>query len=83
MALIMVSYLPVLLYSCDVILLQEHRFSVSELDKLHFDGFITSAISGFDDSVLLRGWPFGGWPFGGCAILYHQCLVSSIKQVHR
>ncbi len=78
MALIMVSYLPVLLDSCDVILLQEHWFSVSELDELHFDGFITSAISGFDDSVLLRGWPFGG-----CAILYHQCLVSSIKQVHR
>ncbi len=43
---------------------------------MHFDGFITSAISGFDDSVLLRGWPFGG-----CAILYRQSLVSSIKQV--
>ena len=41
-----------------------------------FDGFVTSAISGFDNSVLLRGRPFGG-----CAILYRQNLVSSFKQV--
>ena len=46
------------------------------MEKLKFDGFITSAISGFDDSVLLRGRPFGG-----CAILYRQNLVSSIKQL--
>ena len=65
-----------LLNSFDVIFLQEHWLSVSELDKLNFDGFITSAISGFDDSVLLRGRPFGG-----CAILYRQNLVSSIKQL--
>ena len=70
------SYLPMLLNSFDVIFLQEHWFSVSELGKLNFDGFITSVISGFDDSVLLQGRPFGG-----CAILYCQNLVSSIKQL--
>ncbi len=68
--------MPVLLDSYDVILLQEHWLSVSELGKLCFDGFITSAISGFEDSVLLRGRPYGG-----CAILYRQSLVSSVKQV--
>ena len=70
------SYLPVLLDSFDVILLQEHWLSDSEFDCLCFDGFISSAISGFDNSVLLRGRPFGG-----CAILYRQNLVSSFKQV--
>ena len=70
------SYLPVLIDSFDVILLQEHWLSDSELDRLCFDGFVTSAISGFDNSVLLHGRPFGG-----CAILYRQNLVSSFKQV--
>ena len=70
------SYLPVLLDSFDVILLQEHWLSDSELTKLCFSGFVTNAISGFDDSVLLHGRPFGG-----CAILYRQNFVSSIKQV--
>lgn len=32
------SYLPVLLNSFDVIFLQEHWLSVSELEKLNFDG---------------------------------------------
>ena len=67
------SFLPVLLDSFDVVLLQEHWLSDSELC---FDGFICSAISGFDNSVLLRGCPYGG-----CAILYRQNLVSSFKQV--
>ena len=71
------SYLPVLLDSFDVILLQEHWLSDSELTKLCFSGFVTNAISGFDDSVLLHGRPFGG-----CAILYRQNFVSSIKQVN-
>ena len=67
---------PVLLDSFDVIVLQEHWLSQSELSKLCFSGFVTTAILGFDNSVLLRGRPFGG-----CAILYRQCLVSSIKQI--
>ena len=70
------SYLPVLLDSCDVILLQEHWLSGSEIIKLCFSGFVTNVISGFDDSILLHGQPFGG-----CAILYCQNFVSSIKQV--
>ena len=41
-----------------------------------FYGFVTNAISGFDDLVLLHGGPFGG-----CAILYCQNFVSYIKQV--
>ena len=40
------SYLPVLLDSSDIVLLQEHWLSDSELDKLCFDGFVTHAISG-------------------------------------
>ena len=70
------SFLPALLDSFDVVLLQEHWLSDFELDRLCFDGFICSAISGFDNSVLLRGCPYGG-----CAVLYHQNLVSSFKQV--
>ena len=70
------SYIPALLDSFDVILLQEHWLSVSELGKLTFDGFISSAISGFDDSKLLNGRPFGG-----CAILYRDSLLGSIRQV--
>ena len=70
------SYLPVLLDSSDIVLLQEHWLSDSELDKLCFDGFVTHAISGFDNSVLQHGRPSGG-----CAILYRQCLINSIKQV--
>jgi len=50
--------------------------SQSELCKLCFDGFVTSAVSGFEDSVLLHGRPFGG-----CAILYCESLVSSIRQI--
>ena len=57
------SYLPVLLDSFDVILLQEHWLSDSELTKLYFSGFVTNAISGFDDSVLLHGRPLGVVPF--------------------
>ena len=59
-----------------MILLQEHWLSDSELIKMCFSGFVTNAISGFDDSVLLHSQPFGG-----CAILYRQNFVSSIKQV--
>ena len=70
------SYVPVLLDSSDIVLLQEHWLSDSELGKLCFDGFVTHAISGFDSSALLRGCPFGG-----CAILYRQSLVNSIQQV--
>ena len=70
------SYLPILLDSFDVIFLQEHWLSDSELDMLCFNGFVTTAISGFDNSDLLRGRPFGG-----CAILYRQNLVCSFKQV--
>ena len=70
------SYLPILLESFDVILLQEHWLSQSDLSMLCFDGFITTAISGFDDSAILHGRPFGG-----CAILYRQCLISSITQL--
>ena len=70
------SFLPVLLDSFDVALVQEHWLSVPELHRLSFDGFISSAISGFDNSVILRGRPFRG-----CAILYRQSLVSSFKQV--
>ncbi len=71
------SYIPAFLDSFDIILLQEHWLSTSELNKLNFDGFITSAVSGFNECALLRGRPFGG-----CAILYRECLLSSIKQIH-
>lgn len=70
------SYLPVLLDSFDVVLLQEHWLSDSELVKLSFDDFVTNAVSGFDNSVLVHGRPYGG-----CAILYRRNLVSAIKQV--
>ena len=70
------SYIPVLLDSSDIVLLQEHWLSDSELGKLCFDGFVNHAISGFDSSALLYGRPFGG-----CALLYRQSLVNSIQQV--
>ena len=59
------SYIPVHLESSDIVLLQEHWLSGSELGKLCFDGFVTRAIPGFDNSV-----PLHGHPFGGCTILY-------------
>ena len=57
------SYLPVLLDSSDIVLLQEHWLSDSELDKLCFDGFVTHAISGLTTlycnmGVLLEAAPF-------------------------
>ena len=70
------SYISVLFDSSDIVLLQEHWLSDSELSKLCFDGFVNDAISGFDSSALLYGRPFGG-----CTIPYCQSLVNSIQHV--
>lgn len=70
------SYLLILLDMFDVIPLQEHWLSQSQLCKLCFGGFVSTAVSGFDDSLLLQGRPFSV-----CAILYRECLVSSIRQI--
>ena len=67
------SLLPVPLDSFDLILLQEHWLSKSELEKVHFDGFVTNSDSGFDSSSLLHSqlcW------------LYCQNLINSIKLVN-
>ena len=53
-------YIPVLLESFEIVLLQEHWLSDSELGKLCFDGFVTHAILGFDRHSLRDSCNYGG-----------------------
>jgi hypothetical protein len=62
-------YLSGLLSQSDIIFLQEHWLSASQIEllaALSADYFV-AGISGFDNSVVLRGRPYGG-----CAIFWRR-----------
>ena len=72
------SYVADLLSECDILLLQEHRLSDSQLPMLGDikKGIMYNGISGFDHTKVLSGRPYGG-----CAILWHSELNLSVLPI--
>ena len=75
------DYIADLLNDCDIFCLQEHWLSskqLSDLSCIH-DGFVYAAVSGFDDSEVLAGRPYGG-----CAIFWRANvnMHSDIVETH-
>jgi hypothetical protein len=69
-------YIKSLLAKCSVLFLQEHWLShdqLLELDALDIN-FLSTGISGFDNSDILLGRPFGG-----CAILWRSDLTFNTQ----
>ena len=75
------DYIAGLLNDCDIFCLQEHWLSskqLSDLSSIH-DGFVYAAVSGFGDSEVLAGRPYGG-----CAILWRANvnMQSDLVETH-
>ena len=75
------DYITGLLNDCDIFCLQEHWLSskqLSDLSSIH-DGFVYAAVSGFGDSEVLAGRPYGG-----CAILWRANvnMQSDLVETH-
>jgi len=58
------DYIAGLLNDCDIFCIQKHWLHSKQLSDLCHDGFVYAAVSGFDDSEVLAGRPYGG-----CAIM--------------
>ena len=71
-------YLSKLLQDCDILFLQEHWLSESQLDGLRdiSHTHLACGISGFGCSDVLRGRPYGG-----CAVFWRRSLQFVIKSV--
>ena len=70
-------YVSDLLFSCDILLIQEHWLFRENFNVLNIsDQFIYTAVSGMDSSNLLVGRPFGG-----CAIMYRKSLLACVKSI--
>ena len=72
------SYVDSILSKCSVLFLQEHWLSDAQLSSL---GSISAnisytGVSGFDNSVMLMGRPYGG-----CAILWQSNLFLSVTPI--
>ena len=69
------TYIKRLFQSSDVLLLQEHWLSTDQLALLGDTdaNFVYTGASGFDNSSVLEGRPFGG-----CAILWRSDLKADI-----
>ena len=72
------SYIDSILSKCSVLFLQEHWLSDAQLSSL---GSISpnisyTGVSGFDNSVMLMGRPYGG-----CAILWQSNLFVSVTPI--
>ena len=70
-----------MLNDCDIFCLQQHWLSskqLFDLSSIH-DGFVYAAVSGFGDSEVLAGRPYGG-----CAILCRANvnMQSDIVETH-
>ena len=73
------SYIDRLLSSCDVLFLQEHWLSDSQLfqlGKININ-FSSHAICGFDNNEVLSGRPYGG-----CAILWRSDILVRVETIH-
>jgi hypothetical protein len=64
------AYLQHLLGQADLLMLQEHWLSSEQINKLQSDypDFFFYGISGFDDSDILQGRPYGAALFFGVEI---------------
>ena len=73
-----IDYMKQLLYSNDVLFIQEHWYFESGITdfEAQLDGFSVLGISGIDESEVLLGRPYGG-----CAIIYNNRLKCSILPV--
>jgi len=72
------DYIAGLLNDCDIFCLQEHWLTskqLSDLSCIHY-GFVYAAVSGFDDSEVLAGRPYGG-----CAIFW-RANVNMHSDIH-
>lgn len=72
------NYINALLSNCDVLFLQEHWLSDSQLPQLsnlNVD-FSAHAICGFDSTEILTGRPYGG-----CAILWRSDISARIQTI--
>ena len=72
------NYINAVLPKCDVLFLQEHWLSDSQLPQLsnlNVD-FSAHAISGFDSTEILAGRPYGG-----CAILWRSDISARIQTI--
>ena len=62
----------------DLCLIQEHWLLHDQLSLLNFDpDFCSCGVSGMNDSVLLKGRPFGG-----CGIIFRKKFLGHIKVLH-
>ena len=71
-------YINNILTSCDVLFIQEHWLSSSQLSHIdHINSyFLCHAVSGFDNSEVLSGRPYGG-----CAILWRSDMVARVDTI--
>ena len=63
---------------CDVLFIQEHWLSscqLSQIDHINYN-FLCHAVSGFDNSDVLSGRPYGG-----CAILWRSDMVERVDTI--
>lgn len=72
------SYVSKMLEHCDILFLQEHWLSESQLDGLGSISptHVSFGISGFGCSDVLSGRPYGG-----CAILWRRSLVFKVESI--
>jgi hypothetical protein len=72
------SYIKMLLSTVTVLLLQEHWLSESIRGNIcNIDSnsnFLFTAVSGFDNSVILSGRPYGG-----CAIIWRSDVNANVE----
>ncbi len=73
------EYIRSFMNSASIIMLQEHWLSDGQLYLLGdiSDSFLYSGVSGFDNSEVLIGRPYGG-----CAILWRSDLAVTVKVVN-
>ena len=71
-------YLKQLILACDIVYLQEHWLSESQVNDLSVlvDTHLAFGVSGFVNKQVLNGRPFGG-----CAILWHIIIALTPKMV--
>jgi len=72
------AYIRSLLLNSAVLFLQEHWLSENQLQLLDNidDCFLCAGVSGFDNSDVLRGRPYGG-----CAIFWKSNIFSSVNVI--
>ena len=71
------SYINNLMQKCNFLFIQEHWLSNAQFDSLCVgNNTLVHGVSGFDNSQVLRGRPFGG-----AAILWHKNMNAAIKAI--